>query len=298
MGICLIILIGYEIERHLFGIKELSKYGINCIYVLYDNIHKEFQEIMEPNAHCIKDVASPFFKTHVRGCDPTDFENIMQELVYIYKKEALSEIYIDLTNFTKESYMAAFTFSVLFGARLYYVLPEKREPVDVRIEAVFSKIKEELKNDVKIIDKFKKIAHVEDSLISNYLEDILNIIEKKYKEKVREQYEFRKPTSIQIPPLKIKGLIELTPEHEEILETLLERGGSASSITQLAKALNKIGKANEAMVGYRVRQLKDWGFVELTGERKKEISLTMLGRGYAKGLSAFKHETKNVKDSL
>jgi hypothetical protein len=287
MGICLVIPVGYELERHLFGIKELSKYGIDCIYVVYDNANEDFKEIALNNAEEIERSISKLFKTYMRGFNPRKFEEIIRELVYIRKKEASSEIYIDITHSTKESYLAAFTFSILFGAKLYHVLSEKQS-INVRIKNAFSELKKDLKNDAEFISKFKK----ED------LEDVLNIIEERYKEIVIKQYKSRKPISIQILPLEIKGLIKLTPEHEEILETLLEIGGSASSITQLAKALNKIGKADEAMVGYRVRQLKDWGFVELTGERKKEISLTMLGRGYAKGLSAFKHETKNVKDSL
>jgi len=281
MGICIVILAGYERERHLFGIKELSKYGIDCIYVLYDNVHPEFQEITEPNAIYIKDSASPFFKTYVRGCNPRDFVSIIQELSYIYKKESPSEIFIDVTNFTKESYIAAFTFSILFGARLYYVLPEKYEPIDVRIGKIFS----ELRSDAEIISKFKEVVQIENNSLQNYLNDFFDVIEKKYKEKVKEQYKFREPTSIQVIPLKIKGLVELTPEHEEILKILRERG-YVSSIAQLTKALQKSGKNAEAMVGYRLRQMKDWGFIEITGERKKEISLTELGRGYANGLLA------------
>jgi DNA-binding HxlR family transcriptional regulator len=283
MGICIVILAGYERDRHLFGIKELSKHGIDCIYVLYDDVHPEFREIAEPNAIYIKDSASPFFKTYVRGCNPTSFESIIQELTYIYKKESSSEIFIDVTNFTKESYIAAFTFGILFGARLYYVLPEKHEPIDIRIGKVFS----ELRNDAEIISKFKEIVHIEDSLMQNYLNDFFHIIEKKYKEKVKDQYKFREPTSIQVIPLKIKGLVELTPEHEEILKILQEKG-AVSSIAQLTKALKKSGKNAQAMVGYRLRQMRDWGFIEITGQRKKEISLTELGRGYANGLLALK----------
>jgi hypothetical protein len=288
--VCIVILVGYERDRHLYGIKELSKLGIDSIYILYDTAHEEFRKIVEPNAVYIRDSASYFFKAYLRECDPTNITSIVRELTYISKKEHPSELFIDVTNFTKESYLSSFIFAILFGARLYYVAPEKYEPINQRIESVFA----ELRNDSDIIDKFKEIVGKQRNRIEENLNNFLKIIEKKYMEKVKARYRRRPPSSVKMVSLAIKGLIKLTDKHEQILRTLLEKG-AMKTIAQLTQDLGMKGKRDMAKVSYRVRQLEKWGFVTISKTKEKAISLSAFGKGYSLGICDFDKRKSKLK---
>lgn len=296
MAISIIILVGYEKARHLFGIKELTKLGINSVYIFYDKIHEGYKEIATPTAHDIKESISTFFNVQTIGCDPRDFVSVVRELTYVMKKEEPSELFIDVTNFTKESYLASSAFAILFGAKMYYVAPEEYIPIGVRIKRVF----QALRDDSDIVRKFHEIISLKkekEQEEERLIDDFLSLIEEKYTKKVKDVYEGRKPKEVKEIPLTLGKVIELTDDHEKILLTLLKKK-HVETITELTQCLGMVERKDMAKIGYRIRQLEEWGFVKAERTRKTEISLSEFGQGYSEGLEKYLQEKLQREEKL
>jgi hypothetical protein len=231
-------------------------------------------------------------------------------LTYIYKRNPKSKLYIDITHFAKEAYIAVITFSILFGATPYYVAPEEYKPISTRIEETF----EMVERDQEVFKKFREVVSkglCSEEELRQAFSELLSCTREKYKDYVMMGHERRAPGSwIFVPLEREEGLIELAPVHEQILSTIyeLERSGKEGSIP-VAELIEKLDekarrggveglrreetqsdRAFRSMVNYRLQQLKSWGFVELEVmgiRRGSKVSLTKLGRGYAMGLEYF-----------
>jgi hypothetical protein len=287
MGICLTILVGYEKDRHLFGIRHLSKLGINRIYLLYDNIHYDYQKYAERNVKSIWASVSKLFETESRGCDPRDITDLARNFTYIMGKNEPSELYIDVTNSTKEAYMTAAVFSMAFGAKMYCVVGDFI-PLDARIDSVFRI----LEDDKELIDKFSQRVQGKDN--RDEYKTFLTLLREKYKEGVEKQHEERKANYVRVIPLTgdlVKSA--MSDLDEKILLTILkieQEKSRVESIAELAQHLGFREKSDIASVGYRIRQLENWGFIKAERNKRTKITLSELGKGFAMGLLELKSE--------
>jgi hypothetical protein len=287
--VCVIILTGYERDRHLFGIKYLSKLGIDHVYILYDNVHPDYQKNAKENAEYIKNSISNLFKTELRECNPQDIKDLIRNFTYIMKS-VNSELYIDVTNFTKESYLASSVFSLAFGAKMYYVTPKEHASIDVRVNKIFSK----LKKDSELFNKFNSsFLRKQDKDIYDEYSNFLDFLKEKYVEEVKNYYKNRTPLDLQVIPLAGK-IIELTDILEKILITIFQIG-NIKTISELTQHLGLEGKRNMAKVGYQIRQLEKWGLIEVKRTKKTEIKLREFGKGVVMGLLDFKKGSLNGK---
>jgi hypothetical protein len=320
VGICPIVLVGYERKRHIYGLQQLFGKGIDYVYLVYDNVHEEYREIGEKNAKELERLLREFLGDKVEsvGCDPVNFESVIKVLTYIYKRNPKSKLYIDITHFAKEAYIAVITFSILFGATPYYVSPKEHRPITTRIEETFKIVEE----DEEVFKKFREVVSKdlssEEELRQAFLE-LLSCIREKYEDYVIMEHARRMPGSWVFVPLgREERLIELAPVHEQILSTIyeLERSGKEGSIP-VAELIEKLDekargggveglkreetqsdRAFRSMVNYRLQQLRSWGFVELEvigSRRGSKVSLTKLGRGYAMGLEYFEKRAREGK---
>lgn len=297
MGICPVVFVGYERDRHLFGINYLNKkLGIDRVYLLYDNIHPEFQKIAEKNVEYISSVLNSFFiEYNVMGCNPREIADIVRRLTYIMYKSKHSELYMDITHCTKEFVLASSFFAGGFGAKMYYV-SSKRASIDRRIEEVFSELNDDpeflsefSKNLVKILNEEGKNTYQLALSISSFA---LDFIKEKYTGKVKERYRERVPTDVKI---SLAGnLIDLNDDLKKLLLTLYQVDRPVKTIAELTHLLGLKGKRNMAKVGYRVSLLEKWGLVKTKKTRKTETTLTEFGRGVAMGLLDIKKESSSV----
>jgi hypothetical protein len=305
MGICIIILAGYEVQRHLYGIRFLSKLGIDRIYILYDNINPEYKKVVEGKAENIYSKVSEVFDAELKGCNPRDMVNLFRIFTYIMLKHRTSEIYIDLTNTTKQALLAATVFSTAFGIKMYYVTPAKYVPIDIRIEETFSKLKKDTELSNILFSQWGKSENFRE-VYEKYFE----ALKTKYIQKVEEMYETRAGEVIEEVPLtgNLIKLDEISDLDKKILSTLfhIDEKKEIVTITELSRRLGMEGKRNMAIVGYRIRQLERWRFVKvergkvedgkfIVTERGKltKITLTDFGKGFISGIKDFEEELKS-----
>lgn len=295
MGICVVVPVRHERDRHLFGIKELSKQGIDCVYLLYDDVHEKCRNVAKRNVDYIRERVSSFYRTEIVGCDSTSIADVTRALTYVMKRELGSEIYIDITDFAKEAYIVFSAFAVLFGARLYYVVPKERKTVDEVVREVFYEVEE----DLEVLKRLEDVKKAQDEVsLKEKLKEFFEVLQLKCIEKIVEKQASQEAYEVKLLPPRSKGLIEWAKEgrergYEEILEVLVDKG-SVKTIAQLVEELlkkkgldnvsEKEEKKEEAKVGYRLRQLEEWGFVRISKEREKKIALTEFGIGFVMGL--------------
>lgn len=97
-------------------------------------------------------------------------------------------------------------------------------------------------------------------------------------------YFSKKEGKLEVLPIEVKPLIEeLSTGHKNILQELLKEG-KIESISKLAEKIGKRDRKGEAMTGYFIKQLKKWGFLRISGTKRKVIELTEFGKGYTLGL--------------
>ena len=159
MGVCIAILIEHdERDRHIMGITQgilpQLKRQIDSIYILYDNVHPDPGEVRKSNALYLEKTISHLFPVCLRGFNPTDTVNVVQELTYISRKESSSELLIDVTNSTQEFYLVASAFSKLFGSCIYFVALEKQEGQE---STILKMIPLKTKLPIKLKEEHEKI---------------------------------------------------------------------------------------------------------------------------------------------
>jgi hypothetical protein len=304
MGICIIVLTGYVVQRHLYGIRILSKLGIDRIYILYDNINPEYKELVKDKADDIYKKVSMVFDTELKGCNPRDMVNLFEIFTYIMLKHRSSEIYIDITNTTKQALLAATVFSTAFGTKMYYVTPKEYVPINKRIEKTFSELKEDTELSNILFSQWGKSENFHE-----VYKKFFNALTEKYIKKADEIYETRGGEYIEEVPLtgNLIKLDEISDLDKKILSTLFHIGEKEIvTITELSRRLGMEGKRNIAIVGYRIRQLERWRFVKIergkvedgkfiVTERGKltKITLTDFGKGFISGIKDFEEELKS-----
>jgi len=283
VGLVPILLVGYDYQRHLYGLSKLSQRGIDRVYVLYDCKNEEFGRVAEENARKIREAASNYFFLEASpiGYNPQDYIDAIKTYTKILSKEKEeSQLTFDVTNTTKESLLASFHFGSIFGSGLYYVEATKHTSLNKRVSDVF----DELKSDERLLEEFSQRNEIGFKKFMDHLKT-------RYLDTVILQYENREPGEIRelLPSLP---RAEIEARHNQIIISLHE---PANTIAELTDRVTKSSKDHElagktesqaqASVNYYLSQLEKWGFVKAERGRRTTIVLTEFGEGYRRGIS-------------
>ena len=282
LGLVPIVLVGYERERHLYGLKKLTDRGISRVYLLYDNVHESWRTIAQPNANALRDAIATFFDVELTGWNPQEFIDAIRVFTYILKREPPNNrLIFDLTNTTKEAFLASTLFGVMFGTGAYYVAPSEYSSTSERVSNTFDLLKKDK-------DLHARFHSYRDRSQVEPFSSFIDLLKPKYLELVRLEYEKRSPGKLkELPP--ILPSVRLEQLHENIIMGLKD---PADSIAELSIRLGLVAQSTaepdkaraQARVNHYLGQLEKWGIADTIRGRRTRISLTDFGVGYRLGL--------------
>ena len=281
MPASVVIPVGYDLRRHVDGIRSILKIGVESIYILQDAFNPGYTDISKKNAARLADELK-LLNPQIRGFNPQDPLSVIKELSYIKELEnemgRKADLYVDITSTARDVFIVSSCFASLFGVRIYFVPPTHHFPVTVQSKYALL----ELSKDTQVIEFFRNIILRSDEKTEEKLAGFLSFIAGRYPSTVMDRIAERGGKEASVFDMA-HGNIDLTEMDKHILLALGKKG-EFPSIKALAEDLGYNDRNSRAMVAYRVRRLNEWRFIEKSGRRKIRLSLTSFGRGYSQGI--------------
>lgn len=284
-----IIPVGSLRQRHIDGLRHLltEYWPVRKLYVLFNAEEKDTDKPLSVKKNA-EEVALAFsgLNPEIIPTKTTDVEDISRTFTEILLREGLrlsdvfkENVLIDISSTTKQMIVVSTLFASLFGIKVYYVKGKRKKDIRERVESVFNELfnsKEKKEKIVSILDDKNNIELRTEKLKQLLIEEVAKITYN-----LSAQSEAAEKAPLEIVPFT-KDLTEFKEDDELVLTTILEMDGSVNSIAELHRRLNE--KIELSTLTYRVGKLVNWGLIEAAGKRAKQLVLTPVGRGIAKGL--------------
>lgn len=284
-----IVPVGWLRQRHIDGLRYLlAEYGpIRKIYILY-SAERQFAEGVLSVRKNAEAVASAFsgLVPEVLSLDTADVKDVSRTFTEILLREGMAltdllkeNVLVDISSTTKQVIIVSTLFANLFGLRVYYVKGKKKMHVKERTQNIFNKL---FSPDSETRQKMISILSDSESSIEQRLEKLESLL-------IQEVAEITYELSAQSPagthPLEVipsaKDTKEFTEDDKLILAKILELGATVDSIAELHRQMK--GAIELSTLAYRVSKLVNWGLLQASGKKAKQLELTPVSRGIAQG---------------
>ena len=296
-----LIVLGYERDRHITGLHLLAmnKPGqrVRKVYIAYSRREPYFS-IAKENAEYISHIATTFFPevdVETISFDVDSLEDITKLIAYVIETEkGNGEVWIDLTSTTK-SVISLSTFFTLFGARIYWVVsPNADETQEEYIEEGKKTTRVKKRVTQSFITMKKSFFQSLDDLLSSLetaktqeektkkKEEFFRRTIQEYVDVTMEQYKTRKATGLVEIPIRtvekrrtLLKPIKLRNIHKKLLADLKDNSLTLKELQQINPDYSQMA------IRYELTNLYSIGFLK---SKKREYSLTEIGKGYAIGM--------------